>query len=70
MEEVIVKLYLLTLLAIPFVAPLSDVLGRTDGLMSRAVIGVTITLILGESEEVNKPWMAKPISPFVFDAST
>ena len=47
MEEVIVKLFLLVLVAIPFAALLSDVLGRTDGLMSRAVIGVTITLILG-----------------------
>lgn len=47
MEEVIVKLFLLALVAIPFAALLSDALGRTDGLMSRAVIGVTITLILG-----------------------
>ena len=47
MEEVIVKLFLVALVAIPFAALFSDVLGRTDGLMSRAVIGVTITLILG-----------------------
>ena len=47
MEEVIVKLFLLALVAIPFAALLSDVLGRTDGRMLRAVIGVTITLILG-----------------------
>jgi MFS family permease len=46
MEEVIVKLLLLALVAIPFVALISDMLGRTDGLMSRAVIGVTITLAL------------------------
>jgi hypothetical protein len=47
MEEVIVKLFLLALVAIPFAALLSDMLGRTDCLMSRAVIGVTITLIIG-----------------------
>jgi hypothetical protein len=47
MEEVIVKLLLLALVAIPFAALMSDMLGRTDGLMSRAVIGVTITLLLG-----------------------
>jgi hypothetical protein len=47
MEEVIIKLFLLALVAIPFVALISDMLGRTDGLMSRSVIGVTITLILG-----------------------
>lgn len=47
MEEVIVKLFLLALVSIPFAALLSDVLDRTDGLMLRAVIGVTITLILG-----------------------
>lgn len=47
MEEVIVKLFLLALAAAPFAALLSDVLGRTAGLMSRAVIGVTITLMLG-----------------------
>ena len=47
MEEVIAKLFLLALVAIPFAALLSDVLGRTDALMSRAVIGVTITLMLG-----------------------
>jgi MFS family permease len=46
MEEVIIKLLLLALVAIPFVALISDMLGRTDGLMSRAVIGVTITLAL------------------------
>jgi hypothetical protein len=47
MEEVTVKLFLLALVAIPFAALLSDMLGRTDGLMSRSVIGVTITLIFG-----------------------
>ena len=47
MKEIIVKLFLLALVAIPFVALLSDLLGRTDALMSRAVIGVTITFILG-----------------------
>ena len=47
MEEVIIKLFLLALVAIPFVALTSDMLGRTDGLMSRSVIGVAITLILG-----------------------
>ncbi|MCX6864787.1 MAG: hypothetical protein NTV46_00970 [Verrucomicrobia bacterium] len=47
MEEVIVKLLLLALVAIPFAALLSDMLGRTDGLMSRVVIGVTIILALG-----------------------
>ena len=46
MEEVVVKLLLLVLVAIPFAALMSDMLGRTDGLMSRAVIGVTITLVL------------------------
>jgi hypothetical protein len=33
--------------AIPFAALLSDMLGRTDGLMPRVVIGVTIILALG-----------------------
>ena len=47
MEEVIIKLFLLALVAIPFVALTSDMLGRTDGLMSRSVIGVTITLMVG-----------------------
>ncbi len=47
MEEVVVKLLLLALVAIPFAALMSDMLGRTDGLMSRAVMGVTIALILG-----------------------
>ncbi len=46
MEEVVVKLLLLVLVAIPFAALTSDMLGRTDGLMSRAAIGATITLIL------------------------
>ena len=47
MEEVVVKLLLIALVAIPFAALMSDMLGGTDGLMSRAVIGVTITLIIG-----------------------
>jgi hypothetical protein len=47
MEEVIVKLLLLALVAIPFAALVSDMLGRTDGLMSRAVVGVTVILALG-----------------------
>lgn len=46
MEEVIVKLLLLALVAIPFVALVSDMLGRSDGLMSRAVVAVTIMLAL------------------------
>lgn len=44
MEEVIIKLLLLALVASPFVALVSDMLGRTDGLTSRVVIGVTIIL--------------------------
>jgi hypothetical protein len=47
MEEVIIKLGLLALVAFPFAALVSDMLGRTDGLMSRVVIGVTVTLALG-----------------------
>jgi hypothetical protein len=47
MEEVVVKLILLALVAIPFAALVSDMVGRTDGLMSRAVVGVTIILALG-----------------------
>jgi hypothetical protein len=46
MEEVIIKLILLALVAIPFVALMSDMLGRTDGLMPRVVVGVTIVLAL------------------------
>jgi hypothetical protein len=47
MNEVIIKLLLIALVAIPFAALLSDMLGRTDGLMPRVVIGVTIILALG-----------------------
>ena len=47
MDEVVVKLFLLALVAVPFAALMSDMLGRTDGLMLRAVVGVTITLALG-----------------------
>ena len=47
MEEVIVKLILLALVVIPFAALLSDMLGRTTGLMPRVVIGVTIIMALG-----------------------
>lgn len=47
MEEIVVKFLLLVLVTIPFVALFSDMLGRTDGLMPRAVIGVTITFALG-----------------------
>lgn len=46
MEEVVVKILLLAFVAIPFAALVSDMLGRTDGLMLRAVIGVTIILAL------------------------
>lgn len=41
-----IKLLLLAFVAIPFAALVSDMLGRTDGLMSRAVVGVTIILAL------------------------
>ena len=44
MEEVIIKLLLLALVASPFAALVSDMLGRTDGLTSRVVVGVTIIL--------------------------
>lgn len=47
MEEFVVMLLLLALVAIPFAALMSDMLGRTDGLMSRLVVGVTIILALG-----------------------
>lgn len=47
MEEIVVKLLLLALVVIPFAALMSDVLGRTDGLMPRVVFGVTIILALG-----------------------
>ena len=47
MEEAIIKLFLLALVAFPFAALVSDMLGRTDGLMSGVVIGVAVTLALG-----------------------
>ncbi len=47
MEEVIVKLFLLALVAIPFIALISDMLGKTDGIMSRVLLGVAIMLALG-----------------------
>lgn len=42
MEEYVTKLLLLILVLTPFAALLSDTLGRTDGLMSRATVGVSI----------------------------
>ena len=47
MEEIIAKLLLLALVAAPFAALLSDMLGRTDGLMPRTVVGVTMIFALG-----------------------
>ncbi len=47
MEEIIVKFLLLALMSMPFAALLSDMVGRTDELMSRVVVGVTIILTLG-----------------------
>lgn len=47
MEEIIIKLFLLALVALPFAALVSDMLSRTDGLMSRVVIGVTVIFALG-----------------------
>lgn len=47
MEEIVVKLLLLGFVALPFAALVSDMLGGTEGLMSRVVVGVTITLALG-----------------------
>lgn len=44
MEEVIIKLLLLAIVASPFAALVSDMLGRTEGLMSRVVVGVAIIL--------------------------
>lgn len=46
MGEVVVKLMLMALMALPFAALLSDMLGRTDGMMARVVIGVTIIFAL------------------------
>jgi len=42
MAEIIVKFLLLALVAMPFAALLSDMAGKTHGLMSRVVVGVTI----------------------------
>ena len=47
MEEAIVKVLLLALVTIPFVALVSDMLGRTNRLFSQVVVGVTITFALG-----------------------
>ena len=47
MEERIVKFLLLALLTAHFVTLLSDGVGPTDSLMSRAVVGVTISLAAG-----------------------
>ena len=47
MEKAIVKVLLLALVTIPFVALVSDMLGRTNRLFSQVVVGVTITFALG-----------------------
>jgi len=49
MEEIVTKLMLSALVAVPFAAIISDMLGRTDRLMTKAVIGVTIILGLAIS---------------------
>ena len=46
MEEIVIKLLLLALVAGPFAALVSDLLGKTDGLMSRVVVGAAIVLAL------------------------
>lgn len=47
MGEIIVKFLLLALMTMPFAALLSDMVGKSDGLMSRVVVGVAIILALG-----------------------
>jgi hypothetical protein len=47
MEEIIAKFLLLALVTMPFAALVSDMVGRTDGLMSRVVVGATIILAGG-----------------------
>lgn len=46
MEEIFVKLLLSVLVAAPFVALATDVSGKSDGLMPRVLIGVTIVVAL------------------------